>query len=100
MSMNRRIARTSVVRARRMSTCMRSRVFTLVRRGDPHLLHGVVRGRYGDHVTQVAILGLGLIGGSLLRRLGSAYDVRGYDPDTATRATVAAAGFQATATVA
>lgn len=50
-------------------------------------------------MTSVAILGLGLIGGSLLRRLGSAYDVRGYDPDPATRAAVAGAGFQATATM-
>jgi prephenate dehydrogenase len=45
-------------------------------------------------VTSVAILGLGLIGGSLLRRLGPDSDVRGYDPDPATRASVAAAGYQ------
>jgi prephenate dehydrogenase len=51
-------------------------------------------------VTSVAILGLGLIGGSLLRRLGPAHDVRGYDPDPATQAAAAAAGFQVAASVA
>jgi prephenate dehydrogenase len=51
-------------------------------------------------VTSVAILGLGLIGGSLLRRLGSAHDVRGYDPDPGTRGAAAAAGFQVAASVA
>jgi prephenate dehydrogenase len=55
--------------------------------------------RPGGHVTvitvtSVAILGLGLIGGSLLRRLGPADDVRGYDPDASTRAAATAAGFQ------
>jgi prephenate dehydrogenase len=50
-------------------------------------------------VTSVAILGLGLIGGSLLRRLGPTHDVRGYDPDLATRAAAAAAGFQAVTSV-
>jgi prephenate dehydrogenase len=50
-------------------------------------------------VTSVAILGLGLIGGSLLRRLNPDHDVRGYDLDPATREVAAAAGFQIAATV-
>ena len=50
-------------------------------------------------VTSVAIVGLGLIGGSLLRRLGPHLDVRGYDSDQATRATAAEAGFRTAATL-
>lgn len=44
-------------------------------------------------VTSVAIIGLGLVGGSLLRRLAVSHDVRGYDADPATRSAVAMAGF-------
>ena len=44
-------------------------------------------------VTAVAIVGLGLIGGSLLRRLGPYHDVRGYDLDPATRDAASQAGF-------
>jgi prephenate dehydrogenase len=58
------------------------------------------RARAGDRcdvtvitVTSVAIVGLGLIGGSLLRRLGPQFDVRGYDVDPVTRAAAADAGF-------
>jgi prephenate dehydrogenase len=50
-------------------------------------------------VTSAAIVGLGLIGGSLLRRLGPHHDVRGYDRDPATRAAATEAGFRATATL-
>ncbi len=50
-------------------------------------------------VTSVAIVGLGLIGGSLLRRLGPSHDVRGYDADPATRAAAAEAGFRVAPTV-
>src|SRR5205823_4239387 len=50
-------------------------------------------------VTSVAIVGLGLIGGSLLRRLGPHLDVRGYDSDQATRAAAAEAGFRTAATL-
>ncbi|HYU83473.1 MAG TPA: prephenate dehydrogenase/arogenate dehydrogenase family protein, partial [Kribbellaceae bacterium] len=50
-------------------------------------------------MTSVAIVGLGLIGGSLLRRLGPYHDVRGYDADPATRAAAAEAGFRVAPTV-
>jgi len=42
---------------------------------------------------RVGVVGLGLIGGSLLRGLARVHDVRGYDADAATRDAVAAAGF-------
>ena len=50
-------------------------------------------------VTSVAIMGLGLIGGSLLRRLGGTGDVRGYDVDPAARAAAADVGLRAVPTV-
>jgi prephenate dehydrogenase len=46
-------------------------------------------------VRSVAVLGLGLIGGSLARRLASDLDVVGYDPDADTRAAADAAGLAA-----
>src|SRR4051812_3920291 len=47
--------------------------------------------------TPVAILGLGLIGGSLLRRLGDG--AVGYDADPGTIASAAAAGYRTAETV-
>jgi prephenate dehydrogenase len=44
-------------------------------------------------VTEIAVLGLGLVGGSLLRRLAGRSAVRGYDSDQATRRAVAEAGY-------
>ncbi len=44
-------------------------------------------------IRRVAVVGLGLIGGSLARRLASAYDVAGYDADANTRQAAAAAGL-------
>jgi prephenate dehydrogenase len=48
-------------------------------------------------LTSVAVLGLGLIGGSVLRRAGMAI---GYDADPATRAAARAAGYRVTDTAA
>jgi prephenate dehydrogenase len=50
-------------------------------------------------VTSVAIIGLGLIGGSLMRRLGPYHDVRGCDLDPATRHAAEQAGFSAATTL-
>lgn len=50
-------------------------------------------------VSSVAVVGLGLIGGSLLRRLGPSHGVRGYDLDPATRAAAADAGFTTVASL-
>ena len=50
-------------------------------------------------MTSAAILGLGLIGGSLLRRLGTSHDVCGYDVDPAARTAAAEAGFRITGSV-
>jgi prephenate dehydrogenase len=44
-------------------------------------------------VRSVAVLGLGLIGGSIARRLAPDYDVTGYDTDPGTREAAAAAGL-------
>jgi prephenate dehydrogenase len=44
-------------------------------------------------VRSVAVLGLGLIGGSLARRLAAAYDVISYDADPATREAARVAGL-------
>jgi len=45
--------------------------------------------------VNVAVIGLGLIGGSVLRALAAAgHEVTGYDADPATRALAAAAGYQ------
>lgn len=43
--------------------------------------------------VRVGVLGLGLIGGSVARRLAPDHDVRAWDPDPATRAAAAAAGL-------
>jgi prephenate dehydrogenase len=43
--------------------------------------------------VRVGVLGLGLIGGSVARRLAPGHDVRGWDPDPATRTAAAAAGL-------
>src|SRR6058998_2529986 len=54
------------------------------------------RGRYGSCQgvpVDIAVIGLGLIGGSLLRALGAGgHAVTGYDTDPATRDAAAAAG--------
>jgi prephenate dehydrogenase len=47
----------------------------------------------GTAVRSVAVIGLGLIGGSLARRMAPDYDVIGYDADPETRETAAAAGL-------
>jgi prephenate dehydrogenase len=47
----------------------------------------------GTAVRSVAVLGLGLIGGSVARRLVPDYDVIGYDSDPETRSAAAAAGI-------
>ncbi|HEY0699077.1 MAG TPA: NAD(P)-binding domain-containing protein, partial [Micromonospora sp.] len=45
--------------------------------------------------VDISVIGLGLIGGSLLRRLAAAgYQVCGFDADPATRATARAAAAQ------
>ena len=50
---------------------------------------------------RVAVLGLGLIGGSLVRAVRhSGHDVVGYDPDAATVSAVSASGFPVAASVA
>ena len=43
--------------------------------------------------VRVGVLGLGLIGGSVARRLAPDHDVLGWDPDPGTRAAAAAAGL-------
>lgn len=51
--------------------------------------------------ARVAVLGLGLIGGSLVRAVRhSGHDVVGYDPDEATVSAVSASGFPVAASVA
>lgn len=47
----------------------------------------------GMEVRSVAVLGLGLIGGSLARRLAPDYDVVGYDADPGTRGAAATEGI-------
>ncbi len=44
-------------------------------------------------IRRVAVIGLGLIGGSLARALDSSYDVVGADSDPATRELARAAGL-------
>jgi prephenate dehydrogenase len=44
-------------------------------------------------IRRVAVVGLGLIGGSLARRLAAEYDVAGYDADSDTRHAARAAGL-------
>ena len=51
-------------------------------------------------IRSVAVVGLGLIGGSLARRLLPAYDVVGVDADGATRRDAAAAGLPVAASIA
>lgn len=50
-------------------------------------------------MRDVAVVGLGLIGGSLLRRLADGWSVVGYDHDPAARAAAGAAGFRVTPTI-
>jgi prephenate dehydrogenase len=56
---------------------------------------------YDHHVIgRVAVLGLGLIGGSLGRRLAPGYDVVGYDVDAATLDAAGAAGLAVAGSIA
>lgn len=49
-----------------------------------------------DGAVRVAVLGLGLIGGSVARRLAPTHEVRGWDADPTTRELAAAAGLTVT----
>ncbi|MBI1759534.1 MAG: prephenate dehydrogenase/arogenate dehydrogenase family protein [Actinobacteria bacterium] len=50
-------------------------------------------------MATIAVIGLGLVGGSLLRRLASGFAVRGHDEDPATRSAAADAGYLVAPTV-